>query len=57
MIHVAVAPRRTVVRWARARHTAYQVVPEALVRKDFSALPVCGSVRPSVSQRALARGA
>ena len=57
MSHGAVVPRRTVVRWARARHTAYQVVPEAWVRKDFSTLPVCGSVRPSVSQRTLARGA
>ena len=56
MIHVAVAPQRTVVRWARARYTAYLVVPEALVRKDFSTLPVCGSVRPSASQRTLARG-
>lgn len=57
MIHVAVPPRRAVVRWALTRHTAYRDVTKPLVRKDFSALPVCGSVRPSASQRELGRRA
>ena len=36
---------------ARARRAAYLSEPEALQRKDFSAVPVCGSVRPLASQR------
>jgi hypothetical protein len=57
MIHVAVVPRRPLSRWGWARHAAYRTTApatsEALLRKDFSVLPVCGSVRPSVSQRGL----
>jgi hypothetical protein len=54
MIHVGVLPRRSVTRWVRARHAAYSSGAGPLPRKDFSVLPVCGSVRPSASQRELA---
>ena len=57
MIHVAVPPRRAVVRWVLTRHTAYLGVAAPLLHKDFSALPVCGSMRPSASQRELGRRA
>jgi hypothetical protein len=54
MIHLALLRRpgaaRGTVR-ARASHAAYLDESEALQRKDFSALPVCGSVRPLASQR------
>jgi hypothetical protein len=53
MIHVAVLPRRHVALWTRTRRAAYRAVSEPLPRKDFSVLPVCGSVRPSASQRRL----
>ena len=36
-----------------AHDTAYPGEREALQRKDFSTVPVCGSVRPLASQRAL----
>jgi hypothetical protein len=44
--------------WATAvatRHTALggRRVPATLPVKDLSAIPVCGSVRPQASQRAL----
>ena len=54
MMSVAIFPVTTVRRWGRARHAAYRSV-EALPRKDFSALPVCGGLRPSASQRELAK--
>ena len=54
MIHLALIRRPGAARVAaraRASHAAYLIEPEALQRKDFSALPVCGSVRPLASQR------
>lgn len=59
MIHVAVLPGSAVARWVRRRtttatSTAYRNV-EPLARKDFSMVPVCGSVRPSASQRQLSQ--
>lgn len=63
MIHVGALPRHPLARWARTRHTAYPSstlspsTAKPLARKDFSAIPVCGSVRPSASQRQLAQGA
>ncbi|WP_091787416.1 hypothetical protein [Pedococcus dokdonensis] len=60
MIHVGILPRHQLARWTRTRHAAYQrrtasgAQLEPLPRKDFSAIPVCGSVRPSSSQRRLA---
>jgi hypothetical protein len=53
-MHVAVLPRTSVARWARSRRTAY-LGAKPLSRKDFSAIPVCGAVRPSASQRQLAQ--
>jgi hypothetical protein len=53
MIHLALIRRPGAARGAaraRARHAAY-LKSEALQRKDFSAVPVCGSVRPLASQR------
>ena len=60
MIHVAVLPRSAVARWARNRTAApgpaaYQS-SKPLPRKDFSMVPVCGSVRPSAAQRRLTQG-
>ena len=55
MIHLALIRRPLVARGAaraRASHAAYLNESEALQRKDFTALPVCGSVRPLASQRA-----
>ncbi|TPG17334.1 hypothetical protein [Pedococcus bigeumensis] len=57
MIHLALIRRPGAARGAaraRARHAAYLDESEALRRKDFSAVPVCGSVRPLASQRAKA---
>ena len=55
MIHLALIRRPGAARGAgraRARYAAYLNESEPLQRKDFSALPVCGSVRPLASQRA-----
>lgn len=54
MIHVAALPRSAVARWARTRRAACQST-EPLPRKDFSIVPVCGSVRPSAGQRQLSQ--
>jgi hypothetical protein len=54
MIHVAVLPRGALARWARTRHAAYRS-SAPLLPKDFSVVPVCGSVRPSASQRRLSQ--
>jgi hypothetical protein len=35
----------------RASHAAYRMRLKPLQRKDFSVVPVCGSVRPLASQR------
>ena len=61
MIHLALLRRPGAARdapRARADHAAYLTERETLQRKDFSAVPVCGSVRPLTSQRSqvLARG-
>jgi hypothetical protein len=57
MIHVAVLPRSALERWARSRRTTHRsmthVSAEPLPLKDFGLVPVCGSVRPSESQRRL----
>ena len=45
MIHLALIRRHG------GRRAAYPVEREALQRKDFSVVPVCGSVRPLASQR------
>ncbi|KRF28982.1 hypothetical protein [Phycicoccus sp. Soil802] len=59
MIHVAVLPRSARARWARSRTatpgSAAYPSSEALPSKDFSIVPVCGSVRPSASQRRLSQ--
>jgi len=47
MIHLALIRRHG------GRRAPYLVEREALQRKDFSTVPVCGSVRPLASQRAL----
>jgi hypothetical protein len=48
---------RVGARVAAARHTvmAPRAVPARVALKDLSAIPVCGSVRPQASQRALSR--
>jgi hypothetical protein len=54
MIHLALIRRPGAARGAfraRARQAAYLNGSEAVQRKDFSAVPVCGSVRPLASQR------
>jgi hypothetical protein len=61
MIHLALIRRPGAARGAartQARHAAYRTERQALQRKDFSAVPVCGSVRPLASQRSrtVARG-
>lgn len=61
MNHVGALPRPRLARWARTRHAAYRdeavggAPSTSLPRKDFSAIPVCGAVRPAASQRELAR--
>jgi hypothetical protein len=54
MIHLVRTRRPRTVRravTARAGDAAYNLERDALQRKDFSVVPVCGSVRPSASQR------
>jgi hypothetical protein len=58
VIHVTVRPRRSALRWTRgrtmtAKPTAYPSASAPFPCKDFSTVPVCGSVRSSAAQRRL----
>jgi hypothetical protein len=52
MITLVLTRTRAAMR-ARTRHAAYHPVVAGSSVKDLSAFPVCGSVRPLASQRAV----